>query len=102
MKPQWKRMEKLNNLFFAYMLTLCAIRGSRARLDDCGYLGDGGFVRPLMRELTASELLACEPVQRAARKEGEDRRRAEVRGPRRVRRREKRAEETHLHARSTS
>ena len=54
------------NLYFAYMLTLCALSDCRARLDSCSYLGDGQFVRFRMQQLTAAGLLQCEPVQRAA------------------------------------
>ena len=38
------------NLYFAYMLTLCAIYDCRERLNNCGYLGDGEAVLPSMRE----------------------------------------------------
>jgi len=54
------------NLYFAYMLTLCAIRDCRERLDKCNYLGDGEKIRPLIQQLTASTLSSSEPVQRAA------------------------------------
>ena len=53
------------NLYFAYMLTLCALRDCRERLNKCGYLGDDD-VQPLMRALTGADLLSSEPVQRAA------------------------------------
>jgi hypothetical protein len=56
----------VTNLYFAYMLTLCALRDSRSRLDSCDYLGDGVHIRPLMHRLTSAPLLAAEPVQLAA------------------------------------
>ena len=56
----------ITNLYFAYMLTLCAIRAMMPRLNRCNYLGDGDFLRPLMQQLTAARLLSSEPVQRAA------------------------------------
>ena len=55
------------NLYFAYMLTLCALRECRDLLDNCSYLGDGEYVQPLMQRLTSAELLSNEAVQRAAR-----------------------------------
>lgn len=57
----------ITNLYFAYMLTLCALHDCRARLDTCGYLGDGEIVRPLMQQLTSAELLSETAVQRASR-----------------------------------
>ena len=53
------------NLYFAYMLTLCAIRDCRERLDTCSYLGDDA-VAPLMRSLTGHELLRDANVQQQA------------------------------------
>ena len=57
----------ITNLYFAYMLTLCALGECRARLDSSDYLGDDEFVRPLMQQLTSSELLSNEAVRRASR-----------------------------------
>ena len=54
------------NLYFAYMLTLCALLDCRERLVACNYLGEGEGVRPLMRQLVESPLLSARPVQRAA------------------------------------
>jgi hypothetical protein len=54
------------NLYFAYMLTLDAIRDLRNRLDKCNYVGEGEKVRPIMQALTASELVNSEPVRLAA------------------------------------
>lgn len=54
------------NLYFAYMLTLCAIYDCRERLNDCSYLGDGAAVLPSMRAITGSDLVACEAVQASA------------------------------------
>jgi hypothetical protein len=58
--------DSIANLYFAYMLTLCAIRDCRERLDKCRYLGEGGEVLPVMRALTASALVNDEAVQAAA------------------------------------
>jgi len=57
----------INNLYYAYMLTLCALRECRPVLIGCTYLGDAPAVRPLMQQLTSAELLSNEAVQRAAR-----------------------------------
>jgi len=54
------------NLYFAYMLTLCAISDCRERLDKCGYLGEADKILPAMQALTASELIGSEAVQAAA------------------------------------
>jgi len=54
------------NLYFAYMLTLCAIHDCRELFDNCGYLGDAS-IQPLMRSLNREPLLASIPVQDAAR-----------------------------------
>ena len=54
------------NLYFAYMLTLCALLDCRERLVACNYLGEGEGVRPLMRQLVDAPLLSAKPVQRAA------------------------------------
>ena len=56
----------VTNLYFAYMLTLCAVHNSRGRLDVCNYIGDGETVQPTMRELTSTPLIACDAVQSAA------------------------------------
>ena len=56
----------ITNLYFAYMLTLCALYDCRGRLNHCSYLGEGEAIRPLMKRLTGGDLLSCEPVQRAA------------------------------------
>jgi len=56
----------ITNLYFAYMLTLCAVHNSRGRLDVCNYIGDGETVQPTMRELTSTPLIACDAVQSAA------------------------------------
>ena len=56
----------VTNLYFAYMLTLCALRECRNLLDNCSYLGDDEFIQPLMQQLTAAELLGNDAVQRAA------------------------------------
>lgn len=56
----------IENLYFAYMLTLCALRECRERLCKCNYLGDGRDIRPVMESLTSSLLLNCGPVLRAA------------------------------------
>ena len=56
----------VSNLYFAYMLTLCAIKDAAPRLDVCNYLGEGDAVRPTMQQLTASALLADPAVQLAA------------------------------------
>ena len=55
------------NLYFAYMLTLCAIYDCRQRLDNCSYLGDADAVLPAMQALTGSELVSCDAVQAAKR-----------------------------------
>ena len=57
----------INNLYYTYMLTLCALRECRSVLNGETYLGDAAFVRPLMRQLTTADLLSNEAVQRAAR-----------------------------------
>lgn len=54
------------NLYFAYMLTLCAIRDLQERLVNCNYLGDGEAVRPIMQELFDSELINSPAVLVAA------------------------------------
>lgn len=56
----------ITNLYFAYMLTLCALHDAQDRLNTCSYLGDGDFVQPLMQQLTGAELLSNAAVQRAA------------------------------------
>ena len=56
----------VTNLYFAYMLTLCAIHQARDRLNYCSYLGDGDHIKPLMQELTSTSLLFDKAVQRAA------------------------------------
>jgi len=56
------------NLYFAYMLSLCAIYACRERLDNCDYMGGGDVIRPIMQKITGDKLLSCEPVQRAAEK----------------------------------
>ena len=56
----------ITNLYFAYMLTLCALHEIQDRLNTCSYLGDADFVRPLMQQLTGAELLSNAAVQRAA------------------------------------
>ena len=58
----------ITNLYFVYMLTLCALHDSRARLDSCNYFEDSRDqpIRTLVRQLTSSELLRDEAVQRAA------------------------------------
>ena len=53
------------NLYFTYMLALCAIREAAPRLDVCSYLGDGA-VPPTMRRLTSHPLLSDPAVQLAA------------------------------------
>jgi len=53
------------NLYFAYMLTLCAIHDCRENFNHCGYLGDTD-IQPLMRSLNAEDLLGSPPVQNAA------------------------------------
>ena len=55
------------NLYFFYMLTLCAIHDCRKRIECCSYLGEGDGVLPLMKQLTRSELIQHEAVQAAAR-----------------------------------
>lgn len=54
------------NLYFAYMLTLCAILEMQDRLNNCNYLGEGDRIRPIMQQLTGSPLLSDPAVQRAA------------------------------------
>ena len=54
------------NLYFAYMLTLCAIHDCRARLDGCSYLGEADDVLPSMQALTGSALVTDDAVQAAA------------------------------------
>ena len=56
----------ITNLYFAYMLTLCALHEIQGRLNSCSFLGDAEFLRPLMQELTGAELLSNAAVQRAA------------------------------------
>jgi hypothetical protein len=56
----------ITNLYFAYMLALCALSDCRAYLEGCNYLGEGATVRPLMQQLYAAELLSDATVQRAA------------------------------------
>jgi len=56
----------IENLYFAYMLSLCALRECRERLCNCNYLGEGEEIRPIMQELLDSPLVNCGPVLRAA------------------------------------
>ena len=58
----------ITNLYFAYMLTLCALHDSRARLDSCNFFEESKEqpIRALVRQLTSSELLRDGAVQRAA------------------------------------
>ena len=44
----------ISNLYFAYMLTLCALHECQELLNGEDYLGDADFVRPLMQELTGA------------------------------------------------
>ena len=53
------------NLYFAYMLTLCAMRDCAGQITNCGYLGDDA-IQPLMRALTSEALLSSAEVQSAA------------------------------------
>eukprot|EP00747_Dinoflagellata_sp_TGD_P095003 gnl/TRDRNA2_/TRDRNA2_166312_c2_seq1.p1 gnl/TRDRNA2_/TRDRNA2_166312_c2~~gnl/TRDRNA2_/TRDRNA2_166312_c2_seq1.p1 ORF type:complete len:311 (-),score=44.70 gnl/TRDRNA2_/TRDRNA2_166312_c2_seq1:102-1034(-) len=53
------------NLYFAYMVTLCAIHDLRARLTNCSYLGEGPSILPVMTALVDSELLNGDAIQRA-------------------------------------
>ncbi|EOD21707.1 hypothetical protein EMIHUDRAFT_207741 [Emiliania huxleyi CCMP1516] len=52
------------NLYYAYMLTLSAIREGPS-FESCAYLGDAS-IPPLMRALTSDDLLASDSVQSAA------------------------------------
>jgi len=54
------------NLYFAYMLTLCALLDCKDRVTKCNFLGEGEGVRPLMQELCDAPLLSSAAVQRAA------------------------------------
>ena len=56
----------VSNLFFAYMLLLCALDEMRPRLEKCNYLGEVSEVRPFMEQLLSSPLLRHGAVQRAA------------------------------------
>ena len=56
----------ISNLYFAYMLTLCALHECQELLNGEDYLGDGDFVQPLMQELTGASLMTNEAVQLAA------------------------------------
>jgi hypothetical protein len=56
----------VDNLYYAYMLTLCGISAARERLDNCGYLGEGEELLESMRALTSSALLTDDAVQLAA------------------------------------
>lgn len=56
----------ISSLYFAYMLTLCALSECGARLNSCEYLGDDEVVRPLMQRLTQAGLLNNAAVYRAA------------------------------------
>ena len=47
----------ITNLYFAYMLTLCAVLEMQERLNSCNYLGEGDRIRPIMQELTSAALL---------------------------------------------
>ena len=48
------------------MIVLCALREMRPRLDACNYLGEGGDVQPIIRQVTSAPLLRDAAVQRAA------------------------------------
>jgi hypothetical protein len=54
------------NLYFAYMLTLDALREMRERLDNCNYLGDGEEIRPIMTGVTGSKLASSQELMRNA------------------------------------
>ncbi len=56
----------VSNLFFAYMLLLCAIDEMRPRLEACNFLGEKADVGPHMTTLLSSPLLRDASVQRAA------------------------------------
>lgn len=56
----------ITNLYFAYMLTLCALLEMQDRLNSCNYLGEGDRIRPIMQQLTGAALLSDPSVQRAA------------------------------------
>ena len=48
------------------MIVLRALREMRPRLDACNYLGEGGDVQPIIRQVTSALLLRDAAVQRAA------------------------------------
>ena len=48
----------ITNLYFAYMLTLCALLEMQDRLNTCNYLGEGDRIRPIMQQLTGAALLS--------------------------------------------
>jgi hypothetical protein len=54
----------ITNLYFAYMLTLCALLEMQDRLNSCNYLGEGDRIRPIMQQLTGAALLSDPSVPR--------------------------------------
>lgn len=57
----------ISNLYFTYMLSLCAVKDAAERLENCEYLGEGAEVRPIVKELIRGTTLAADPaVQQAA------------------------------------
>ena len=54
----------VTNLYFAYMLTLCALLEMQDRLNTCNYLGDGDRIRPIMQQFTGNPLLSDPSVPR--------------------------------------
>lgn len=56
----------VDGLYFAYMLTLCALHEARETLETRSYLGEDDDLLPIMRALTASPLLEEPALQRAA------------------------------------
>ena len=56
----------LDNLHFAFMLSLNAIRDLTPRLRSCAYVGEGGDIGPTINELTDCALFSDEGVASAA------------------------------------
>uniref|UniRef100_A0A7S3FF16 Uncharacterized protein n=1 Tax=Haptolina ericina TaxID=156174 RepID=A0A7S3FF16_9EUKA len=56
----------VNNLYFAYMLSLNAVSDMKERLTTCNFLGEGPEVQPLMTALVDSDVLKNPAVMQAA------------------------------------
>jgi len=56
----------VNNLYFAYMLSLNAVADMEERLTTCNFLGEGAEVQPLITELLGSTTMQNPAVTKAA------------------------------------